>query len=290
MNSLILRILIWIEDNLHENISTQELSIISGYSPKHLYTLFMKELGISAAVYIKRRRLSLSSIMLYYTNRPITDIALMYGFEPLSTFSRSFKKYFGVSPLEFRLMKCCDMSYFYPSAAIKDYDSNVFFVKTEDINITCDFKDTLPVNFGFNYLSSVHMGRIKLSSFIYNYYHKLIFTKYAADSFFVISNIVPGIKSDSEITICTGQTITSTDSGVDKTIIPGGYYACFVFQGTSDEIMNHHVWVKGAGLKKYSLVQKKEPSFTRISHTDIPGVFNSEYFVSCLPAYLRQTL
>ncbi|ECG0942753.1 hypothetical protein DOR57_23045, partial [Salmonella enterica subsp. salamae] len=69
----------WIEHNLHRKITLQEIARKSGYTSRHLYNLFMDYPGVSPSTYIRQRKLSLASVMLRDTRRPVTEIALMYG-------------------------------------------------------------------------------------------------------------------------------------------------------------------------------------------------------------------
>lgn len=58
--------------------------------------------GLTVKEYIRKRRLSNSAQQLHCTKLPITDIAFNAGYESLESFTRSFKKHFGVNPREFR--------------------------------------------------------------------------------------------------------------------------------------------------------------------------------------------
>ncbi|EDY9238455.1 helix-turn-helix transcriptional regulator [Salmonella enterica subsp. enterica serovar Kottbus] len=79
----------WIERNLHRKITLPEMTRKSGYTSRHLYNLFMAGPGVSPSAYIRQRKLSLASIMLRDTRRPVTEIALMYGFEHSQSFTRA---------------------------------------------------------------------------------------------------------------------------------------------------------------------------------------------------------
>lgn len=52
--------------------------------------------------YIIRMRIEKSALSLTQTSGGITEIPIEYGFNDNSSYSRTFKKYFGVSPTEFR--------------------------------------------------------------------------------------------------------------------------------------------------------------------------------------------
>jgi AraC-like DNA-binding protein len=72
-------------------------------SRRHLYNAFAGE-GESIAAYIQRQRLQacIRELQQAQHGRPITDIALSWGFGNLSHFSRVFRDHTGKSPTEFR--------------------------------------------------------------------------------------------------------------------------------------------------------------------------------------------
>jgi len=60
-------------------------------------------MGESLYSYIIRIKLERSAAqLLYSSNKPITDIALDYGFADSAMFARSFKKYYGISATEYK--------------------------------------------------------------------------------------------------------------------------------------------------------------------------------------------
>ena len=48
--------------------------------------------------YIRRRRLSLAAVELQKGNRKVTDIAMKYGYESPTAFTRAFKNFHGTTP------------------------------------------------------------------------------------------------------------------------------------------------------------------------------------------------
>ncbi|MDU3160229.1 MAG: helix-turn-helix transcriptional regulator, partial [Hafnia alvei] len=103
-----------IEGNLNSSLPVKELAERSGYTERWLYSLFLKETGMSVAKYIRRRKLTLAALLLRHTSIPATDISLMYDFSSLQTFSRSFRQQFTVSPQQYRNAKAWDMQYTQP--------------------------------------------------------------------------------------------------------------------------------------------------------------------------------
>lgn len=92
----------YIEDNLDNNIDINILSKIVGVSANSLQRIFTFLTEISIVEYIKRRRLSKAFEEIKTTNTKIIDIALKYQYNSTISFDRSFKKLFGVTPMECR--------------------------------------------------------------------------------------------------------------------------------------------------------------------------------------------
>ncbi len=90
----------FIENNIKEAITVSEVADYVGYSVNHFCRVFTLCKGISIMEYLRKRKLSLAAIELF-KGRKIIDIALEYGFETPSGFSKSFRKAFGYSPTQY---------------------------------------------------------------------------------------------------------------------------------------------------------------------------------------------
>lgn len=92
----------YIEDNLTEEISYKQLSKIVGISEYSLQRIFVFLTNVSLSEYIRRRRLSKAYEELKVTDIKIIDLAIKYGYDSSISFSRTFKKYFNITPSECR--------------------------------------------------------------------------------------------------------------------------------------------------------------------------------------------
>lgn len=96
------RVFEYIDQNLESNLSLQSVSEVAFFSPFHFHRIFKFVTGETLNEYITRKRIEKSASDLLHKNITATKIAHNYGFSDNSSFSRAFKKYFKVSPTEFK--------------------------------------------------------------------------------------------------------------------------------------------------------------------------------------------
>lgn len=101
-NEDIEKIIKWIEANLIENMTLNEMSKQIGYSPFYLSNKFHEITGMTIKTYIAGRRLSEATIELKNTDTPIVDIALKYGYSSQQSFTRAFAYAYNCTPLSYR--------------------------------------------------------------------------------------------------------------------------------------------------------------------------------------------
>ena len=98
------RIFLYIEDHLTEKLTVEEIARQVYLSPTYLQSVFKENFGIPLAEYVRSQKLKRALELLYNTEKRISDIAYDSGFE--SSFIRSFKREFGMTPGEARRRKC----------------------------------------------------------------------------------------------------------------------------------------------------------------------------------------
>ncbi|MBW3524271.1 GyrI-like domain-containing protein [Chryseobacterium sp. NKUCC03_KSP] len=97
------KIIQYIDNNLDTELSLEIVSEIGAYSPFHFHRIFKLIIGETLQNYIFRKRIEKSAFYLSLRKSlSIKDIYLNVGFSSHSDFNKSFKKYYGRSPSEFR--------------------------------------------------------------------------------------------------------------------------------------------------------------------------------------------
>lgn len=92
----------WIEKNYTEKITLADLAAQSGFNEKYLCRVFREFTGQPPTEYINRLRVERAAFEMSTNRKSVTDAAYESGFNELSHFSRTFKKYKGFSPREFK--------------------------------------------------------------------------------------------------------------------------------------------------------------------------------------------
>lgn len=94
--------ILFIEANLCEDIRTEDVAGIAGYSYYHFHRVFEAVTGETIGNYIRSRRLARAAYDLMYSDVKIIDIAVRYQFESQEAFNRAFKKLYKISPGTYR--------------------------------------------------------------------------------------------------------------------------------------------------------------------------------------------
>ena len=95
------KILEYIDENIKNKLNVEKLAERAGFSPYYFCRGFKWGVGVSIMEYVRNRRLVYAASELN-SGRKILDIAIEYGFETHSGFSKAFRRYFGCSPEIFR--------------------------------------------------------------------------------------------------------------------------------------------------------------------------------------------
>lgn len=92
----------FIEDNLEEDISVQDVAGKVFISPIFLQRGFSFMTGYNVGEYIRNRRLYQAAIDLRSTEDPVIDIAYRYCYETPESFAKAFSRFHGTTPSQVR--------------------------------------------------------------------------------------------------------------------------------------------------------------------------------------------
>lgn len=92
----------WIENSYSSNIDLNDLAKVSGMSSKYLCHFFKLYTSHTPIDYVNFYRIECACNDLQTSNFSITDIAFRCGFNDLSYFIKTFKKYKGISPKQYK--------------------------------------------------------------------------------------------------------------------------------------------------------------------------------------------
>ena len=95
--------ILYIEINLSKKLMLNDIAKEAYFSPFHFHRIFSLVVGETVQSFITRKRIEKAAgLLINQKELPITVVSEKLGFSSLSTFSRAFKKFYGISPNEFK--------------------------------------------------------------------------------------------------------------------------------------------------------------------------------------------
>jgi AraC family transcriptional regulator len=88
----------FVEANLDQELSLDDLAKVAAISVSHLKVLFRRSFGMPAHQYVIQRRVERARLLLGENKLPLSQIALEAGFAHQSHMARSMKRVLGVTP------------------------------------------------------------------------------------------------------------------------------------------------------------------------------------------------
>ena len=105
-SELISRAVEYIKENASSgSLSITDISVHVGFSTDYFNRIFLSHTGFTAMAYVNYIRTQKAAELLRTTKLAILDIALAVGYESHQGFLKSFKKYYGMTPQEYRSIK-----------------------------------------------------------------------------------------------------------------------------------------------------------------------------------------
>lgn len=103
-NEIVSNAIAYIDENLLDIVSVEEVANALFVAKSHLHRLFMKTINISPKKYIVSKKLVLAQREILSGKNP-TKLYEKYGFNDYSSFYRAYRNHFGISPSEKILTK-----------------------------------------------------------------------------------------------------------------------------------------------------------------------------------------
>lgn len=91
-----------VRSRFREPLRIAGIAAAVGVHPAHLARAFRARTGISIGLYVRRLRLDWAAGRLASSRDPLATVSLEAGFADQSHFTRSFRRYSGTTPLEYR--------------------------------------------------------------------------------------------------------------------------------------------------------------------------------------------
>ena len=101
-NNLICKILIYIDENIKNKITIEDLENKFFYNRYYIMKLFKKEIGLTIIEYINSIRIYKSILLIKNDDTNFINIAFESGFYSLEYFSETFKKITNLNPKKFK--------------------------------------------------------------------------------------------------------------------------------------------------------------------------------------------
>lgn len=241
------RAIIFIETNLYEPLTVESVANAVSYSYYHFHRYFQAVMGETIGSYIRSRRLTQATYDLIYSNKKILDIAISLYFESAESFTRAFRKRYGITPTQYRkngidtlignhqpmqINKMTEWNYVNLSPEIVTFEPK--FVAGFRVDMSIENNNTLKMWEKFN-TELVKQNYISMNNNRYGIYE-------------TGGTCMPNtFNKNSEATLFIGIE-TSSDNNVPKGMklkeISGGKYAKFIHKGTVKNLIStyHYIW------------------------------------------------
>lgn len=98
----LLPMLVHIQAHLEEDLALGALATLAHLSPYHFHRLFRATVGETVKHYVERLRLEQAAFRLKLHDAPVIDVAFGVGYHSHESFTRAFRRHFGVAPKAYR--------------------------------------------------------------------------------------------------------------------------------------------------------------------------------------------
>ncbi|MDK2811668.1 MAG: two-component system, response regulator YesN, partial [Petroclostridium sp.] len=96
------KILEYVNENLSRDISINDIADWIGFSTAYVSKIFKENIGKNYIDYLNGSRIEKAKQLLKNTQLPVKEVGFRVGFNNIQTFMRTFKKYEGITPGQYR--------------------------------------------------------------------------------------------------------------------------------------------------------------------------------------------
>ena len=89
-------------EHYQDPLTLEQVSSVADLSPSYLSTVFKKDTGMTFLEYLSKIRMDAAKRLLKETNRTVADICGLVGYNDVRHFTKTFTKYSGLKPNEYR--------------------------------------------------------------------------------------------------------------------------------------------------------------------------------------------
>ena len=233
----LIKVIEYIEENLFEELTLQELASVAGYSKYHFTRIFKEATGENIISMIKRLRLEKSAKALFHLNTPITEIGLNIGYWTPSSYNKAFKQRFNQSPSEFR-----NTSHDALQSIATKYD-----LTTELINRKPE--RTISCRAIGDYRESIYVAWNELLSLLDEHQKKSPYLSTKKLNSYGLAFDMPNITDENllryEACIEISDEFEGNLPGTYHREIPGGTFAQVTFKGDYNDLYDVWIWYYG---------------------------------------------
>ena len=104
-NEHVVKIIKYVDEHITERMSLCDIAERFHLSKEHTSYIFKREMGTPLVSYINEQKSLLAKSLILSGEMPLADISDYLGFENYDYFSKTFKKYMGVTPLKLKKSK-----------------------------------------------------------------------------------------------------------------------------------------------------------------------------------------
>ena len=254
----IMKVIDFIENHLDSDVLIKDLAQLAYYSEFHFCRIFQSCTGESIYAFKKRLLLERSVKHLLYSEKSMTEIAFDCGYESQSSFNKSFKKYYSLTPSEVRSQKIL----------VKNNQLTKLIVRNKMIPIIKNLKqmNVISARAKGDYATSSSKAWGKIMKFAYS--NKLMNKQ---TKMIGISHDDPNVTPDAHIRYdaCLDlNTKLELADGLKSQTIAGGQYAVFLHKGSYQKLANSYSYIFSDWLSECKYKLRDLPCFEMYLNRD----------------------